>query len=285
MQKRAAIWILGVFQTSPFFGIKAIVRLIPIYLHFCKLSSRAQLRVHALPNNYILQSLLKSRPLFSNNLYHFLLDLLSPYQREIIKGPVIDIDNRFNEVFPSFDPHNREFSPGSWLIDTFLSRFSFHSFNKCNNNNLKACLCQLNDLLIISSSDPLYALVVMDTSIKNNVANSITHIHVHNKPIIKILHYAMNVTTTKAKLFAIRCDMNYATDITSIFRIVIIMDPLHTTQRIFNSSSNPFQIHFVAILNKLRSFFLQNQNNSIEFWKCPSCYNWLFHKAVDRETK
>ena len=34
IQRRAAIWILGTFQTSPSFGIKAITDLIPIYLHF-----------------------------------------------------------------------------------------------------------------------------------------------------------------------------------------------------------------------------------------------------------
>ena len=33
MQCRAAIWILGAFQTSPSFGIEAITELIPIHLH------------------------------------------------------------------------------------------------------------------------------------------------------------------------------------------------------------------------------------------------------------
>jgi len=203
----------------------------------------------------------------------------------MIKGPVINMDNRFNEVFPSFDPHNREFSLGSWLINTFLSRFSFYFFNKYSDDNLKAHLCQLNDLLIISSSDPSYALVVMDTRIKNNMANSITHIHVYNKPVIKTLHYAVNVTTTEAELFAIKYGINQATNISGISRIVIIMDLLHAAQRIFDSSLHPFQIHSASISNELRNFFLQNQNNSIEFWECPSRCNWLLHKAVNRETK
>jgi len=33
MQRKAAIWILGAFCTSPTAGIKAIAGLIPIYLH------------------------------------------------------------------------------------------------------------------------------------------------------------------------------------------------------------------------------------------------------------
>jgi len=33
------------------------------------------------------------------------------------------------------------------------------------------------------------------------------------------------------------------------------------------------------------SIFFQRSNNSIEFWKCPSCLNWHLHKAVNLETK
>jgi len=43
MQRRAIIWILGAFKTSPSFGIEAIVGLIPIKLHLQKLSGRSQL--------------------------------------------------------------------------------------------------------------------------------------------------------------------------------------------------------------------------------------------------
>jgi len=80
MQKRAAIWILDVFQTLPSFGIKAIVGLVPIHLHLQKLSGRAQLRVYALPHNHILCLLLESRPNLYNNYHYFLLDLLTPCQ-------------------------------------------------------------------------------------------------------------------------------------------------------------------------------------------------------------
>ena len=125
----------------------------------------------------------------------------------------------------------------------------------------------------------------MDTSIKNNVTTSITYIHVCNKLIIKTTHYAVNITTTEAELFAIRCSINQATNISNIAQIIVIIDSLHTTQRIFDSSSHLFQVHFVSILNKLRRFFLENSNNSIEFQKCSSRCNWSLHKAIDRESK
>jgi len=41
IQQKAAIWILGTFQTSPSLDIKAIARLMPIKLHLQKLSGRA----------------------------------------------------------------------------------------------------------------------------------------------------------------------------------------------------------------------------------------------------
>ena len=48
----------------------------------------------------------------------------------MIKGPVIDIDNRFNKVFSVFNPLNKVFSPSSHIIDIFPSCFSFYSSNK-----------------------------------------------------------------------------------------------------------------------------------------------------------
>jgi len=39
----------------------------------------------------------------------------------MIKGLIVDMDNRFNKVFPAFDPHNKEFSPGSQIINIFPS--------------------------------------------------------------------------------------------------------------------------------------------------------------------
>ena len=43
MQRRAAIWILEAFKTSPTEGIEAIARIIPIKLHLQKLARRSQI--------------------------------------------------------------------------------------------------------------------------------------------------------------------------------------------------------------------------------------------------
>jgi len=54
-------------------------------------------------------------------------------------------------------------------------------------------------------------LIVLDASIKNNVATLILHICKGQEIIAKIIHHAMNITSLKAELFAIRYSINYAT--------------------------------------------------------------------------
>jgi len=58
MQKRAAIWILRAFKTSPSYDIKAIAGLIPIILYLQKLGSRSQLQTYKLLPNHLVCSLI-----------------------------------------------------------------------------------------------------------------------------------------------------------------------------------------------------------------------------------
>jgi len=110
----------------------------------------------------------------------------------------------------------------------------------------------------------------MDASIKNNVASSIAHIYVCNKLIIKMLHHAINVMSSEAEFFTIRCGINQATYLHGISKIIVVMDSIHAAKKIFNPSSHPLQKHAAFILNDLREFFTHHQENTIKFWKCPS---------------
>ena len=208
MQQKATIWILSTFHTSSLFRVEAITGLIPINLHLCKLSCCAQLHAHSLSHNHILWSLLESQPLEDIKQYSISLNSLTHYQRGIIKRSIIDIDNKFNKVFSSFDFLNVEFSPGSCLINIFPNSFSFHSYIKQKENNLENYTNQLNDIATSSLLNHPYALVISDTSIKNNIAISISHIYAYDRPIVKAVHHATNITTTKVELFAIRCSIN-----------------------------------------------------------------------------
>jgi len=93
-------------------------------------------------------------------------------------------------------------------------------------------------------------------SIKNQVTTSILHIHSFNKPVVKTLYKAINITTAKAELFAIRYGINQAiTTNYNVKNIIVITDSLHITRRIFDSSTHPYQIHSAAIPMELREFF------------------------------
>jgi len=151
IQRRVVIWILDAFQISPFFGIEAIAGLIPIHLHICKLSERAQLRAYLLLDNYILRSLLESKPSLNINPYCFSLDSLTSCQLLIIKGSVINMDNRLNEIFPAFNLLNKEFSSGSRIVNSFSNHFSFYLFKRCSDKTFKSQLQQLDDLTIVFS--------------------------------------------------------------------------------------------------------------------------------------
>jgi len=79
----------------------------------------------------------------------------------------VDIDNKTNEVFPSFDLFSSEFSPGDRLIDVFPSCFSFHSTNRKSEENIKVYICKLDEITLLSLADPKSIVIVSDTSIKN----------------------------------------------------------------------------------------------------------------------
>ena len=115
------------------------------------------------------------------------------------------------------------------------------------------------------------ALIITDASIKNDIATSISHVHIANQPLTKTVHYVVFVTSTEAELFAIRCSINQACTKENISKVIVIMDSIHAAKKIFNSKFHPFQSHTAAILSKLWDFFNSNHNNSIEFWECPSC--------------
>jgi len=235
--QRATIWILRAFCTLPAFSIKAITRLISIHLHLQKLSGRLQLRAYSLSYNHTLRLLFESRLSVSNIPHWLSLNILTNNQHLKIKGSIVNMDNRFNEVFPLFDPFNKEFFPGFCLINIFSNHFSFYLLPKQGYTNLKPHIHSLNDITIKSFLDLTIALVVSDASIRNQIATSISHIHIHNRPIIKMLHHAVNITFMKAELFTIRCGINQATNLIGINKIIVITDFIHFVKKILDYSS------------------------------------------------
>jgi len=168
------------------------------------------------------------------------------------------------------------------LSRNFSDHFSFNLVNKKEKD--KICAQELNKMVLQISSSPSIALVITDASIKNDIAISISHIHLANHPLIKTVHHAAFITSTEAELFAIRCSINQAC-IKGVSKIIVVTDSIHAVKKIFDSKLHPYQSHTMAILSELRYFFKTNQENSIEFWECPSHLKWRFHNDVDKDSK
>ena len=206
MQRRAAIWILGTFKTSPLEEVKAIVGLVPIKYHLQKLAGRSQLRSAALPTGHLIRLFMNDH---SNNLSipnpHSINSLMNR-QKSIAKSYLIDSNNKLYGIFPAFSPLHPEFNLGSRITDKFSDCFSFNLASKDKND--KKHLQQLNEMTLQSFSSPNSAIIVTDANIKNDIATSISHIHIHNHPLTKMVYHDAYVTSTEAKLFAIRCGIN-----------------------------------------------------------------------------
>jgi len=135
--------------------------------------------------------------------------------------------NCLNGIFSSFNSLNCKFSPGSRLVDLFSSKFSFYQTN-CKDKESKATyLFKLDNIVLNVLSSSNSAIVVSNTSIRNNIATFIAHIYLHTNPVKKTLHHAVGITSSKAKLFAIRCGINQAIQIPRVSHIIVITNSIH----------------------------------------------------------
>ena len=135
MQKRATIWILGVFRTFPTEGLEAIAGLIPIKLHLHKLTSRSQLHSVALSKNHLIKTLIKDAPNIYTKPSSHSINTLTDHQKNSVKGHLVDSYNKLHGIFSSFSSLDSELNPGSRIIDIFQDQFLFNLANKAKKDS------------------------------------------------------------------------------------------------------------------------------------------------------
>ena len=112
--------------------------------------------------------------------------------------------------------------------------------------------------MVLESSSLFMAIIVMDASIKNDIATSISYIYLSNHLLTKTVHYMAFVTSTEAKLFMIRCGINQACIKENMSKIIVVTNSIYAAKKIFDTVSHPYQSHAVAILSKIHLFFASN---------------------------
>ena len=148
MQRRAAIWILGAFKTSPLEGIEALAGLIPVKSHLQKIAKRSQICPFKLLKNHILNNLLNDSPHQSNSFNHHNMGSLTNRQKALTKSHLIDSKFKSYGIFPSFSPLDPEFAPGHHIIDNFSNRFSFNLANKKEKGKNNHCAQELDKMVL-----------------------------------------------------------------------------------------------------------------------------------------
>ena len=281
IQRRATLWITGIFWTALSLGVEAIAGLVPIHLYIKKLYGRFLLCQFSLPSNYIIHSILSSDRSHEHSSHNAPIDYLMAKQKSRLKSSFINVHDKRNEFFPSFSFFNHEFKPRNCIIDIFSDCLSFHPHTP----NVKKNISNLEKIIIKASIDSFTTIIVLDASIKNQVVTSVSHIYSYDKPVIKKLYRAVNITTAEAKLFAMWYRINQAVMNYNIKHIVIISDSLYVTRKIFDSSTHPYQIYSAAVSSELREFFSRDSQNCIKFWDCSSKLQWALHHVVDQDTK
>jgi len=135
------------------------------------------------------------------NFHYLLLRSSTSKQHQKLKSSIVNSNDR---LFSFFDSLYYELSLGFCLVDKFSNCFSFHIVNCRDKVIIKKHLQNLNKIVKDSSLDPETVIIIFNTSLKNNITTSISHIDSGQNILAKIIHSAVNITSTETKLFAIK---------------------------------------------------------------------------------
>jgi len=119
-------------------GIEAIAGLISIKYHLQKLAGRSQLWSAALPANYLIRSFMNDYFNYHSISNPHSINSLMDRQKSIVKGHLINSNNKLYGIFLAFSPLHPEFNLGSRITDKFPGHFSFNLASKDKNDKKRS---------------------------------------------------------------------------------------------------------------------------------------------------
>jgi len=140
-----------------------------------------------------------------------------------------------------------ELSSSFRLIDNLSNHFSFHPANYINKESKEAYFHKLDKIFKNTLTDSNTIIVISNASIKKmslyQYYMSIQILMISKKTI----YHTVNIILTETELFAIRCRINQAVQISKISHIIVITDSIYLVKYIFNSTTYSYQIQLIAI--------------------------------------
>ena len=112
------------------------------------------------------------------------ISFLTNQQKLITKDHLINFNIKFYEILPSF-------SLDHYISNNFPNCFFFNLANKIEKEINKIYTQELNNIILCNFFLLNIVLVIINTSIKNNITMFILHIHTANCSLIKTVHYTL----------------------------------------------------------------------------------------------
>ena len=136
--------------------------------------------------------------------HHIATCHLTPKQYVKIKSFIVNTNNHLNGIFQLLTVWIKNF----FLVFVLKTLFLIVFFYLADCKDTNATITHQNKLenIFESLSNNQYTVL----SVKNRVTTSVLHIWKEYKIIVKTVHHIINVLSTEAELFAIRCNISWA---------------------------------------------------------------------------
>jgi len=127
--------------------------------------------------SYAINSLLDSQHAKNQPPHRVATSKLTAKQQAKLKSSIKDVNKRLNSIRNCFNSLYSLFSPGSWVVNHFSSRISFHLPPSLSDEDLYQYLQSLNYTFRISQVSYNSTAVIADGDVKKlQVAIAATHI-------------------------------------------------------------------------------------------------------------
>jgi len=144
-----------------------------------------------------------------------------------LKSFIVNTNDYLNKILSSFNSFYKKLSLSFQLVDNFSDYFSFYIVNSKDKDITDTYLCKHDKVLEDSLVVYKIVIIISNTSIKDNVAMTISYVCLDYNILAKTIYYTVNVTSTKMELFAIRCGINQVIQLINVICIIVITDAIH----------------------------------------------------------